>query len=291
MRDGRPDAPVVVLTYAHAGVQHLLSHLVGRPDLACTAGTGVLPLCDQAVTTWWQAEGRLVGSGDGGGAGGPGGNGGPNGVGAPISPLAAASVRALASGMITAILARAGKRRWCETAVAFPGGAGTFLRLFPGTRFLCLHRSCPGVIRESLAASPWGLSGPAFAPFVAAYPSSTVAALAAYWAGYAGPLLDFEREHKESCCRVRHEDLMADPAGESARFTEFLDLDEAPGLPAPPPSPGPANGPATGEPPVPAQNDVPLQADLPVSQLPSALLAQVNELAARLGYPPLERAA
>jgi len=156
---GAPGAPVIVLTYAHAGAEHLRPLLAGHLDLACTSGTGLLPLCQQAATTWRHVEGQ---------------------PGSALSELAAASIRALATSVITTVLAQTGKRRWCEFATAPPRSTETFLRLYPGTRIICLHRGCADVIRAALHASPWGLSGTSFAPFTAAYPGSTVAALAAY---------------------------------------------------------------------------------------------------------------
>lgn len=104
--------------------------------MACTSGTGVLPLCDQAIATWRNIEGR------------------PD---ALPSRLALAATRALATSVITTVLAREGKRRWCEVAAPNSKAAKTFLNVYPGTRFLCLHRACPDVIRAALDASPWGV--------------------------------------------------------------------------------------------------------------------------------------
>ena len=98
------DAPVVVLTYAHSGAARLQSLLASHPDLACTSGTGILPLCEQAAITWRSADDR---------------------AGMTLSPLALASVRALATGIITSMLIRTGKRRWCELATASPMSAET----------------------------------------------------------------------------------------------------------------------------------------------------------------------
>lgn len=253
-------APVIVLTYAYAGARRLQWLLSGHADLACTSGTGLLPLCDQAAATWRQAEGRPEGS---------------------LSPLAAASVRALAAGMITAILVRTGARRWCETAIAQQDSAETFLRLFPETRFLCLHRLCPDVIYAALRASPWGLSGPGFAPHVAAHPASTVAAVASYWAAHTRPLLAFERAHSGACLRIRYEDLIAEPDQAASGIRTFLGLaGEEAKLP-----------PATGNDAAAVGADAPgCGAEVPVGQFPSPLLAQVNDLLARLDYPLLDAA-
>lgn len=259
--DGQ-QAPVIVLTYGFAGGTRLESLLSGHPALACTTGTGLLAACDQAAAAWRQADGRGQG---------------------PLSPLAAASVRSLAAGVISAITARAGKRRWCETAAAERSAAETFLALFPGTRFVCLHRACPDVVYAVLRASPWGLSGPGFAAYTTAFPASTPAALAAWWTGHAGPVLAFEREHPQSCLRVRYEDLAADPARAERDILGFLGLEpQWPALPDLPGGSDPAPDGLTG-------GDAPgCGADFPAGQIPAPLLAQVNDLHAQLGYPPLE---
>lgn len=254
-------APVVVLTYGHAGAHRLQALLADQPELACTSGTGLLAACEQAATAWRQAEVRPA---------------------RPLSALATASVRALATGMIATITARAGRPRWCETAAAIPAAADTFLGLFPATRFLCLHRACPDVAYAVLQASPWGLSGPAFASYTTAHPASTAAALAAWWAGHTAPMLAFEQDHPGACLRIRYEDLAADPNRTERDIRAFLSL----------------GGPVTQ---LPEHPDDPRQqltgadapgrgADFPAGQLPAPLLAQVNRLQARLGYPPLKSA-
>jgi hypothetical protein len=246
---------VIVLAPRYAGAGTLRSLLEGHPDLACTAGTGLLPLCEQAMVTWRNADGRPAGT---------------------PSSLASAATRALASSVIISILAREGKPRWCEVAAPNPKAAETFLRLYPGTRFLCLYRACPDVIRAALNASPWGLTDPVLASFTSSYPVSTVASLTAYWVTFTGPLLAFERQHPQSCLRVQFEDLARDrQAGE--RIASFLGLAEPIGRPIP----------GGHDEPQPASLDTGLAADLPVHLIPPALLAQANDLLQQLDYPPM----
>jgi hypothetical protein len=247
-------APVIVLAPAYSGASTLRSLLAGYPDLACTSGTGLLPLCEQAVATWGKADRRPAGR---------------------PSSLAAASTRALASSIVTSILTREGKARWCEVAAANTQAAETFLGLYPGTRFLCLYRDCPDFIRAALGASPWGLIDPAFAPFTMKYPASPVAALTAYWVAVTAPLTDFEHEHPQACLRIRFEDLAPDGRAEE-RIISFLGLTSAVGRLLPcvddprPAAPGP--GLAPGPPP---------------GLIPPLLLAQANDLLRQLDYPAM----
>jgi hypothetical protein len=249
-------APVIVLAPAYCGASTLRPLLAGHPDLACTTGTGLLPLCEQAMATWRNADGRPAGL---------------------PSSLACAATRALAASVITSILAREGKPRWAEIAAPSPRAAQTFLRLYPQTRFLCLYRACQGAIRASLDASPWGITDPAFAPFAAAYPASTVASLTAYWVTATGNLLDFEREHPQSCLRVRFEDLARTPHQTTENIMAFLSLaginDHA--------------VPGQGSQPQPTPQDTGSEVDIPVHLIPPGILAQANDLLRQLSYPAL----
>jgi hypothetical protein len=248
----------IILTYGFAGALRLQALLAARSELACTTGTGVLQACQYAADAWRRADDRRDG---------------------PLSAAATASVRALANGLVIALLARMGKPRWCETVAAEPSAAETFLDVFPGTRFICLHRACPDVIYATLKSSPWGVSGPQYAGFTSSYPGSTVAALSAWWCSHAGPLLEFEKAHPGICLRLRYEDLVGDPATTEQDVLKFLDLPyEAPALPPVPDAAQPA---VTGA-------DAPgCGADIPAGQIPAFLGTQVNALHAQLGYQPL----
>jgi protein-tyrosine sulfotransferase len=248
--------PVIALAPAYFGASTLHGLLTSHPDLACTSGTGLLPLCEQAMVTWRNASGRPTG---------------------PPSSLAAAATRALVTAIITSILAREGKRRWCEIAAANTPAAEAFLRLYPETRFLCLYRAWPGVIRDVLDTSPWGVTDPAFTPFTRAYPASTVAALTAYWVTHTSALLAFERAHPQACLRVRFEDLVQAERQAGERITSFLNL----------PSAGDRT--ALGElgQPRPLSPDSDPAVNPPDHLIPPVLRAQVDDLLQELGYPAM----
>jgi hypothetical protein len=247
-------AMVIVLTYRHTGAERLRSLLTMHPDLVCTFGTGLLPLCEQAAATWRGVEGRTD---------------------TRLSRLAASSIRALTMPVITTALARQGGRRWCDIVTAPPRAAETFLQLYPQTRFLLLHRSCADVVDAAIHASPWGLAGPEYAPFTAAHSASAVAALTNYWTAFTAPLIAFEESHPDACRRVRYEDFTDDPY--PADLFEFLGMEaRRPGL-ADLESPDDAS-------PSPGRVD---RAPFPVDQVPAPLLAQADNLARKLGYPLL----
>jgi hypothetical protein len=249
-------APVIVLATEYSGTERLRRLLDGLPDLACTSGTGVLPLCDQAAAVWRIADGRPSGQ---------------------PSRLAAVTTRALAESIIISVLAREGKRRWCEFSYALPEVAETFALLYPGTRFVCLYRSCGDVIRAVLDASPWGIADPVFAPFTRAYPASTAAALAAYWIAHTSSLLAFEEARPQAVLRIRYEDLAEAEEQTASAVMSFLGIasrggDTALALEGQD-RPGTVLSPA--------------KADLPAGLIPPSLLAQANNLLKQLDYPVL----
>ena len=252
------NAPVIVITHAGSGADQLRSALSVFPELACTQRTGILPLCHHAVTTWQAIDGT---SGD------------------RVSPLAAASLRALSAGLMTAILARQGGRRWCEFTTAAPAAAKSFARICPEARFLIVYCRADTVVRTIIGSSRWGLEGPEFAPYVSAHPGSPVAALASYWAAHTVQQLEFEQANPQVCRRVRIEDLTGDPAQTLPDISDFLGLDDAY---APPSFTRDDRWNEQGDPGV-----APAVSGLPLDRIPPPLLAQVNDLHRSLGYPPV----
>jgi hypothetical protein len=240
--------PVIVLAAGYSGAETLTSILESRPGWACTSSTGILPLCAQAMTTW-----RKLGEG--------------------FEAMGTASVRSLASAMITCVLAAAGGKRWCEVSTA-PAAAASFAMLFPRARFVCLYRACPSVIAAAADTSPGGLASGDTGDFAARHPGSNVAAIAAYWCAVTSAMLGFEAAHADRSLRIRFEDLAAATQATTDQLMRFLDLGTSElGLAAVPEPAGKAGVlvPGTG--------------GVPVSILPEQLLARVNELHAALGYP------
>jgi hypothetical protein len=247
--------PVIMLTYAHSGAMNLMQALSTSRSLACTASTGLLPLCDTAAATWQRVENR----------------------GAPASPLALQSIRTLVATMTSVLQARAGASRWCETAFVAPAAAETFLRIFPDTAFLCLHRSLRGVLAEAAAAYPWGLGGSPFWPHSAGHPGNNAETIGSYWVACTGQLLDFEAAHQSSCLRVRYEDILADPHRHVDEIFAHLGVSSGDRM---------ASHGLLGLPGLSGQADHGREPPLPTERMSPELLAEVLELHARLDYAP-----
>jgi protein-tyrosine sulfotransferase len=251
-------SPVVVLGYAYNGAGYVQRLLSRDASLAFTSGTGLLPLCELAATTWQRIEEREV----------------------SLSLLAITSIRAMTGSMITTTLAASGKTRWCEIAFTHPRCAEIFRQIYPSAKFICLHRSCPGVIYSGVKANPWGLVGSALQSFTGSYPGNSVAAIAAYWVASTEPLLEFEQAHPDDCRRVRYEDMLRNPAQEYAEISAFLSLEQDDsadrysideGLPY---SAEDGNWPDA-------------ESKVPFNWIPQPLMARVDQLMARVGYQPI----
>ena len=246
-------APIVILGCAQSGAQQLQRLLTRDTAIACTVSSGILPLCDHAATTWQEVEGRES-----------------------LSALAAASIRAMADSLITAVLASAGGYRWCEVSFASAERAATFRTLYPATRFLCVHRRCADVIAAALHAHPWGLAGSPFSPYAIPYPGDSIAAIAAYWAASTQALLQFAESHPAACHQIRYEDLTAAETV-SDDVAAFLGLGSGAVTPTRPRSAG-APGAAAPE-------SATHGRSFPAGRLPHALSERIVALETRIGYP------
>lgn len=235
---------IVVLTHAQPGAGRLGGLLTGHPSLACTAGAGVLELCEQATTTWRSAER----------------------TGSSLSTLAAASVRALAGSLIAVIKSHDARERWCEISAASTRSARTFLRIYPETKIICLHRDCADVVPALMRGDRGDRGG---ADGVAAEVA------AARWRERTEELLALERDHQGQCLRIRYEDVVTSQAA-AAGLLCFLGLARRPDLNWPDLDWSDLDCQHTG-------------AGLLAGQIGQPLLDQVNRLQAELRYPDLGR--
>jgi hypothetical protein len=249
-------AHVIVLTHAHPGVERIGVLLTGQPSLACTAGTGVLQLCDQAASTWRSAQR----------------------TGSTLSMLAASSVRALTGSLISVITSQEGRPRWCEVSTASARSARTFLEIYPETKVICLHRNCADVVHTSVPGEPMheGRLPVGHGPGARGEPGDPMTGAASQWHERTESLLALERDHAAQCLRVRYEDLVARPAT-AAGIVSFLGLDRRPGLDW--------SGAAESGPEVRHQD-----AALLAARIGSPLLERINRLNEELRYPAVGRA-
>jgi hypothetical protein len=257
MNQTSPDSgngPIVILSYAYSGAQQVQDALAVGTGLACTSGTGIIPLCATAAESWRQVEGRDE----------------------PVmSRLAVSTTRALVAAQMTTILASLGQPRWCELSTAAPSAAEPLLQVFPQTAFVCVHRPCLDVIRAAVRANPWGLAGQGLTPYLLVHPGNSVAALAAHWAARTEELLAFEQAHPGHTRRVQYEEMIIEPSEALTALRAWLAIPHSrPSLPPEPPSSPPSDAPSTGT-------------EVPVGLIPAPLRQRIGNLNAELGHADL----
>jgi hypothetical protein len=275
----RLDRPVFVLCNGRSGSTLLRFLLDAHPEFACPPETNMPGLCAQLATVWSLIEGAPLSA--------------VRGDEPPEVPHAAvAGVRATMDSMVSPYLARRGKQRYCDKSLGTARFAELLARVYPQARFVCLYRHPMDVIASGMEACPWGLNGYGFDPYIAATPGNAVLALARFWTENAAQTLAAEERFPEACVRVRYEDLVAAPERVAAGLFGFLGAAQAPGISAACFSTererfGPADhkiwytskisGDSLGR-----------GWSVPAGMIPPAVLEQVNELAAKLGYVPVD---
>ena len=231
--------PVFILCAGRSGSTLVRFLLDAHPDLACPPETKLPWLARQLAAAWAVIEdtapsaapsapvlaGTVLAGTDS--AGTDSADGSDDGA---VSELVAAGLRRSLNPMIESYLARRGKKRYCDKSLGAAQHAGLLLRIWPGARFICLYRHPMDVIRSGLEASPWGLTGYGFEPYVASPPDNNVAALARYWLDYSAAIVAAEERFTDRCLPVRYEDLVTEPDREAARMFGFIGVRPAPGI-------------------------------------------------------------
>jgi hypothetical protein len=86
------------------------------------------------------------------------------------------------------------------------------------------------VIASGVEASPWGVNGYGFDPYIAETPGNMVFALARFWADYAGVILGAQEQFPEACIRIRYEDMVSDTQSVADQIFRFLGVDPIPDI-------------------------------------------------------------
>jgi Sulfotransferase family len=209
--------PVFVLCNGRSGSTLLRFLLDAHPDLACPPETNLPGLCVQLATVWSLIEGAPLSANRGDEP--------------PDIPQAAiAGVRDTMDRMVGSYLARRGKKRYCDKSLGTARFAELLLRVYPDARFICMYRHPMDVIASGVEASPWGVTGYGFEPYIAATPGNAVMALANFWTDNTQVTLAAEERFADRCLRVRYEDLVSDPESTAAGVFEFLGVEAVPGI-------------------------------------------------------------
>jgi Sulfotransferase family len=209
--------PVFVLCMGRSGSTLLRLVLDTHPELACPPETNIPALCAQLAVVWSLIEGAPLSA--------------QRGDEPPQIPDAAiAGIRQTMDLMTGPYLARRGKKLLCDKSLSTARFAELLIRIYPGTRFVCLFRHPMDVISSGIEACPWGLNGYGFDPYIAGSPGNAVLALARFWHDQAQAIAAVEQAHPGRCHRVRYEDMVADPEQVAAGVFDFIGVGPVPGI-------------------------------------------------------------
>jgi Sulfotransferase family len=274
----RPD-PVFVLCMGRSGSTLLRFLLDAHPELACPPETSMPALCGQLAVVWSLIEGAPLAAER-------------NAAPPRVPDAAVAGIRRMLDEMTGSYLARRGKGLFCDKSLGSARFAGLLTQIYPGARFLCLYRHPMDVIRSGLDACPWGLNGYGFDQYIVGSPGNAVLALARYWLDNATLVHQVEREQPERCHRVRYEDLVEDPETVMREVYAFIGVRPAPGVARACFSeererfgPGDHKIWATSQV---SGDSVGRGESVPAGLILPPVTAAINELAAELGYLPVD---
>jgi hypothetical protein len=270
---------VFVLCMGRSGSTLLRFVLDAHPELACPPETSLPALCGQLAVVWSLIEGAPLSA--------------TRGDTPPQVPDAAvAGIRHMVDLMTGSYLERRGKTRFCDKSLGSARFASLLVRAWPQARFLCLYRHPMDVIRSGLDACPWGLNGYGFDPYIGSSPGNAVLALARFWLDNAAAIAAFEEEQPDRCHRVRYEDLVAGPEQVAAGIFTFLGVAPAPGITQTCFSTdrerfGPADHKIWATSAI-TTDSVGKGESIPAGLIPPPIIAGINDLAAKLGYLPVD---
>jgi hypothetical protein len=148
------------------------------------------------------------------------------------------------------------------------------------------------VIRSGLDACPFGLTGYGFDHYIVGSPGNAVLALARYWLDNATVIAGVEERYPERCCQVRYEDLVQDPEAVMRDVYAFIGAGPAPGVAQTCFSGererfGPADHKIWATSAI-SGDSVGRGESVPATLIPPPVTDSINELAARLGYLPVD---
>jgi hypothetical protein len=276
---GRLRDPVFVLCMGRSGSTLLRFLLDAHPELACPPETSLPALCGQLSVVWSLIEGAPLSANRGD---------------APpqVPDTAATGIRRMVDEMTGSYLVRRGKRRFCDKSLGSAGAADLLVQIFPAARFVCLYRHPMDVVRSGLDACPFGLNGYGFDQYIAGSPGNSVLALARYWLDNATLIAGVEERYPDRCCRVRYEDLVESPEGVMEDVYSFIGVGRAPGVAQACFSEereqfGPADHKIWATSAI-SGDSVGRGESIPAGLIPSPVTDSINELAARLGYLPVD---
>lgn len=307
---GNPDLALVVGA-ARSGTTLLRTILDAHAEIGCPAEAGLPGLMSHMAGVWATidadiAEDTLAADPERGAAPGVDGQAAstdgrdptpavappPQDVGPRVPAPAREWIRATTVTAMRRYTDRAGARLYVDKSLDSVYHVALVHQLFPELRCVLAFRHVMDTIQSGIDASPWGFQAYGYAPYVQTSPVNSVAALARYWLDHVTAALEWEKQHPETCMRVRYEDLVTDEARVVAELQRFLGVCPDSGVMQRALNRGPMRGPGDYK----IEHTTAIHAAaighgkrVPVDMLPPPLLTAVSEKLQELGYPTLDR--
>lgn len=202
-------APIFVLCTARSGSTLLRVILDSHSTITCPQELNLSEVCSHLYFAWNALA--LSGEED-----------------AECRRRARDECRSVCENLMSHVLARSGKSRWCDKSLSTAGHAQLMWETFPDAKFVALHRHPMDVVLSAVEASPWGYGAHGLVPYIQANPGNFVAGLLLYWRDVTTAMLAFEHAHPACCFRLRYEDLVHDPERRLKELFVFLDAEWEP---------------------------------------------------------------
>jgi protein-tyrosine sulfotransferase len=140
-----------------------------------------------------------------------------------------AEIRRIIYEMMEKYTTAKGKRMWCEKTPWNLNYLDLLQAIFPDAKYICLYRNCMDVAASCLENIRLRFADELF-QYYKKYPGDKVSAVIDYWNDETKKLLAFEREHAESCFRIKYEWVVQEPQKTLEQLFAFLGLSFEPDL-------------------------------------------------------------
>ncbi len=199
--------PIFVLCGARSGSTLLRYALDAHPEICCPAELNIAETLAHMSRVYTLMEISSA----------------PNAPRGERMPAAAVvACRNFADSTLGACARKQAKQRWADKSLVNASYAELIYQVYPSARYICLFRGCADFIASAHEASPWGMMGYGFEPYIRDSPANSVLAMARYWADHVDAMVNFRANHPDSAFSVRYEDLVADPQQILEQLFEFL---------------------------------------------------------------------
>jgi hypothetical protein len=169
-----------------------------------------------------------------------------------LGPATQREVRRILDEMLTSFAQSRGKKIWCDKTPANLKNLAEIESTFPEARFICLYRNSLDVVQSCMDLREKGISYEWTVPYMAKHLQNYLAgygmgqnpagktqpinplqnyldAMLENWLDKTESLLRFEKSHSKTC-RLKYEDLIANPGQTLDTIFKFLELEWNPSL-------------------------------------------------------------